>query len=132
MDTLYDLYSHFCCKLALETCFSINSFGVHNSGCTHSLVSLQWSGLSNQLTLLLTENCVAIIIVLEMEPLQMQRSSFNYSSAFNCFSTLICSSAFVRAPFLALYSACWYYKERNVPASAGQGLFTASQDSCHT
>ena len=50
-------YFHFCCKLALETWargFSIN-LRVHNLVHTHSLVSLQWSGLSNQWILLLIE-----------------------------------------------------------------------------
>ena len=54
MDTLYDPYLHFCCELALETWAQdsyINSIWVHDLGHTHSLLSLQWSGLSNQRTL---------------------------------------------------------------------------------
>ena len=58
MDTLY---FHFCWELALETqakSSSINSLGVHDFGHTQTLASFQWSGLSNQQTLLLTENCL--------------------------------------------------------------------------
>ena len=47
----------------------INSPRVHGLGHTHSLASLQWSGLSDQRTLLPTTTP-------EMEPLQMQRSGF--------------------------------------------------------
>ena len=61
MDTFYNPYFHFCCKLALDTWvmgFSMNVLGVHDFNWTHSLVSLQWSGFSDQQTLLLTENCL--------------------------------------------------------------------------
>ena len=51
IDTLYDLYFHFCYELALETlakCSSIKPVRVHDFCHTHSLASLQWSGLSDQ------------------------------------------------------------------------------------
>ena len=62
-------YFHFCCELALETLargFSINSLWVHDLGHTHSLASLQWSGLSDQWTLPLTENVLPTVP--EMKP----------------------------------------------------------------
>ena len=58
MDTLYDLYLHFCYELAMKNWAkgaTINSFGIHDLGHNHLLVCLQWSGLSDQWTLLLTE-----------------------------------------------------------------------------
>ena len=61
IDTLYDLYFHFCHELALETlakCSSIKPVRVHDLCHTHSLVSLQCSGLSDQWMLLPTENCL--------------------------------------------------------------------------
>ena len=51
IDTLYDLYFHFCYELALESsakCSSIKPFRVHDLCHAHSLVSLQWSGPSDQ------------------------------------------------------------------------------------
>ena len=55
----YLVWFHICCELALETWAkgsSINSLGVHDL--TYSLPSLQWSGLFDQQTLFLTENCL--------------------------------------------------------------------------
>ena len=49
----------------------INSLGVHALNHTHSLASLQRSGLSDQQTLFSTENCT----VPEMEPLTKHGSS---------------------------------------------------------
>ena len=102
MDTLYDLYFHFCCKLALETWAkgsSINPLEVHDHLHTHLLASLQWSGLSYQWILFLTEN-----------RLQCQKSS-PYKGR-GAVSTPICGK-----------------KERNGPASADNGLSTDSQES---
>lgn len=51
IDTLYELYLHFCFELALETSAkhsSIKSLRVHDFCHAHSLVSLQWLGLSGQ------------------------------------------------------------------------------------
>ena len=77
IDTLYDPYFHFCYELAVETsakCSSIKPLKVHDLCYTHSLASLQWTGLSNQWTLLLTDNCLQCQKC--MEPLQKQRSLF--------------------------------------------------------
>lgn len=102
MDTLYDPYSHFCCVLAhLSHGFSVNAVGVHDLNCTPSLVSLQWSGLSDQQMFLTTEN-----------HLQCQKWSPHNSR--RVISTLICAK-----------------KEINGPACAKQVLSTTSQDSCH-
>ena len=77
IDTLYDLYFHFCHKLALETlakCSSIKPVRVHDLCHAHSLAGLQWSGLSDQRMLLPTENC-----------LQWQKwSSYKGGGAFLC------------------------------------------------
>ena len=107
MDTLYDTYFHFCWEL--ETWArdpSMNSLRVHDLGRTHSLASLQWSGLSNQQTLLLTENAYN------------DRNGAPKKGRW-AVSTPVCAK-----------------RERNGPASADQGLSIASQDShmcmaCH-
>ena len=60
-DTFFGPYFHFCLELALETWAKVslsNSLWVYDLNHTHSLVSFQWSGLSDQQTLLLTENCL--------------------------------------------------------------------------
>ena len=52
---------HFCLELTLETCFFEVweiLWGVHDLDHSHSLATFQWSGLSNQQTLLVTENCL--------------------------------------------------------------------------
>ena len=68
MDTFFGLYFH-CLELALEIWAkaSLKSLRVHDPNHTNSLVSFQWSGLSDQWTLHLTENCL---------PLQGERSDF--------------------------------------------------------
>ena len=61
IDTLHELYLHFSYELALETSAkhsSIKSLRVHDLCHAHSLASLQWSGPSDQWTLLPTENCL--------------------------------------------------------------------------
>ena len=81
--------------------------GVHDLGHTHSLASLQQSGLSDQQTLLLTESCLYSV---------RQEAPTNSREAV---SVPICAK-----------------QERNGPASADQGFSTANQDSqptmcCH-
>ena len=59
MDTFFGLYFHFCLEPALEIWAKASltpSFRVHNPNHTHSLASFQWSGLSDQRALQLTEN----------------------------------------------------------------------------
>ena len=54
-------YFHYCCKLVPKSWTSgssINPLKVNDLTNTHSLVSLQWPGLSNQRMLFLTENCL--------------------------------------------------------------------------
>ena len=77
------------------------TIGVHDLGHVHSLASLQWSGLSDQPTLLLTEKC------------------------------LLCQkwSPYKRRAMVSMFVCA--KKKRNGPASADQGLSTASQDSHH-
>ena len=61
INTLYEPYLYFCYELALETSAkrsSIKSLRVHDLCHAHSLASLQWSGPSDQWTLLPTENCL--------------------------------------------------------------------------
>ena len=90
---MYGFY--FCCELEQELeprVFPSILFGVHDLGHTYSLVSLQWSGISNQRMLLLTENC-----------LQCQKWSPYKGRA--PFSVPICAK-----------------KERSSPANVDQGL----------
>ena len=68
---------------------------------THSLASLQWSGLSNQQMLLLTENC-------------LQYQKWSPYKGRGVVSMPVCVK-----------------RERNGLASADQGLSRANQDSCH-
>ena len=61
MDTFHGSYFHFCLELALETrvkALLTHSLWVHNIGHTHSLASIQESGLSDQRTLLQTKSCL--------------------------------------------------------------------------
>ena len=61
MDTFLGSYFHFRLELALKTWAKTSwrhSLRVHDLDHTHSLASVQLSGLSNQLTLLPTENCL--------------------------------------------------------------------------
>ena len=91
IDTLYEL-------LLWETWAqgsSINSLRVHDLG--HSLLSLEWPGLSDQRMLFLTENCR-----------QWWKMSPYKGREVVCMP--ICAK-----------------KERNVPASVNQGYSTASQ-----
>ena len=63
MDTFFGLNFHFFLELALETWANTSlthSLWVHDPNYTHSFVSFQWSGLSNQQTLRLTESCLQI------------------------------------------------------------------------
>ena len=56
-------YFYFCLKLTLETWANTSltqSLWVHDLNHTHSLASFQWSGLSTQRTLKMTENCLNI------------------------------------------------------------------------
>ena len=77
------------------------SLRVHNPNHTHSLASFQWSGLSDQQALQLTESC-----------LQMQK--WCSYKARGVVSEPICGN-----------------KARNGPATANQGSSLASQGSCH-
>ena len=63
MDTFFGLYFHFCLELALKTWAKASltqSLWVHEPNHTHSLVSFQWSGLSDQWALHLTECCLQV------------------------------------------------------------------------
>ena len=104
MDTFFGPYFHFCLELALETWAKASltpSLRVHDPNHTHSLASFQWSGLSDQRALHLTECC-----------LQVQKWC-PYKGR-----------GVVPEPVCA-------NKVRNGPASANQGFSTASQGSCH-
>ena len=104
MDTFFGPYFHFCFELALETWAKASltqSLWVHDPNHTHSLASFQWSGLSNQRALHLTECC-----------LQVQKWC-PYKGR-----------GVVPEPVCA-------NMVRNGPASADQGFSTATQGSCH-
>ena len=63
IDTFFGPYFHFCLELALETwakALLTHSLWVHDPNHTHSLADFQWSGLFDQRTLRLTENCLQI------------------------------------------------------------------------
>ena len=81
--------------------FFINALGFHDLNCTYSLASLQWSGLSEQQSLLLTENC-------------LWNQKWSPWKGRGLVSTPVCAK-----------------KERDGPACADQGLSIASQDSRH-
>ena len=104
MDTFLGSYFHFRLELALKTWAKTSwrhSLRVHDLDHTHSLVSVQLSGLSNQLTLLPTENC-------------LQYQKWCPYKGRGVVSMPVCAN-----------------KVRNGPASADQGHSTASQGSCH-
>ena len=92
------------CEHAVETWAkgsSIKPLAVHDLCHTHSLASLQWSGLFDRWMLLLTEGC-----------LQCQKWSHYKGRA-------------------AFYMPICVKKKRNSQASAEQGFSTASQHSRH-
>ena len=63
MDTFFGPYFHFCLEPAMETWAKASltpSLRVHDPNHTHSLVNFQWSGLSDQWALQLTESCLQI------------------------------------------------------------------------
>ena len=63
MDTFLGPYFYFCLEPALETrakASLTSSLRVHDPNHTHSLASFQWSGLSDQRVLQLTESCLQI------------------------------------------------------------------------
>ena len=63
MDTFFGPYFHFCLEPAMETWAKASltpSLRVHDPNHTHSLASFQWSGLSDQRALQLTESCLQI------------------------------------------------------------------------
>ena len=63
IDTFFGPYFHFCLELALETwakALLTHSLWVHDPNHTHSLANFQSSGLFDQRTLHLTENCLQI------------------------------------------------------------------------
>ena len=104
MDTFFGRYFHFCFELALETWAKASltqSLWVHDPNHTHSLVSFQWSGLSDQRALQLTESC-----------LQIQK--WCPYKARGVVPEPVCAN-----------------KARNGPATADQGSSLASQGSCH-
>ena len=104
MDTFFGPYFDFCLELALETWAKASltqSLWVRDPYHTHLLASFQWSGLSDQRGLHLTECC-----------LQVQKWC------------LYKGRGVVPEPVCA-------NKVRNGPASADQGFSTASQGSCH-
>ena len=76
MDTFFDPYFHARWELGTGTVsqgfFHTVCVGSHLDH-THSLASLQWSGLSNEQTFLLTENCLHCQ---KMEPREGERSGF--------------------------------------------------------
>ena len=104
IDTLHEVYLPFCYELALETSAkrsSIKSLWVHDLYHAHSLAILQWSGPSDQWTLLPTENC-------------LQCQKWSPKKGRESLSTPVCVKM-----------------ERNGQASDDQGFSTASQGSCH-
>ena len=101
MDTLFDPYFHFCFATGnLSQASLTHSLWVHDFNCTHSLVSLEWSKLLDQLKPCLTENCLHADQ--EMVPL--------HHKGRGVVSVPICAN-----------------KVRNGPASADQGCSTASK-----
>ena len=61
MDTFFTSYFYLCLELVLETwdkTLLTHFLGVHDLNQIQLSASFQWSGLSNQRTLLLTENCL--------------------------------------------------------------------------
>ena len=56
MDTFFGPYFYFCLELAPENWAKAHSLWDHDPNHTHLLASFQWSGLSDQWTLRLTEN----------------------------------------------------------------------------
>ena len=104
MDTFFDSYFQFCLEPALETWakdFLTQSLRVHDPNPTHSLARFQWSGLSDQPALQLTESC-----------LQIQKWC-RYKGR-RVVSGPVCAD-----------------RVRNGPASANQGSFIVSQGSFH-
>ena len=104
MDTFIGLYFHFCLEPALETWAKASltpSLRVHDPNHTHSLASFQWSGLSDQRVLQLTESCLQI-------------PKWCPYKARGVVPEPVCAN-----------------KARNGPATADQGSSLASQDSCH-
>ena len=104
MDTFFGLYFHLCFELALETWAKASLthyLWFHDPKHTHSLASFQWSGLSDQRALNLTDCCLQ---VQKWRPYKGRRG--------------------VPEPFCA-------NKVKNGPVSADQGFSIASQGSCH-
>jgi len=63
LEYLFGLYFDFCLEIALETWAKASltkSLWVHDPNHTHSLASFQWSGLSDQRALHLTECCLQV------------------------------------------------------------------------
>ena len=86
MDTFFSLYFHFCLDLTLKTwakAYWTLSLWLHH---THSLVSFQWSGLSDQRMLPLTENCLQCLMV-PLCPIVLTRVRNGSTSAYQGFST---------------------------------------------
>jgi len=105
MGTFFGPYFHFCFEPALETWAKASSVApslrVHDPNHTYSLASFQWSGLSDQQALQLTESCLQIQ---KWCPYKVR--------------------GVVPEPACA-------NKVRNGEAAADQGSFLASQGSCH-
>ena len=104
MDTFFGSYFHFCLETALETSAKaslIPSLKVHYPNHTQSLANFQWSGLSDQRALQLTESRLPI-------------QKWCPYKARGVVPEPICAN-----------------KVRNGPATADQGSSLASQSKCH-